>query len=88
MYIPPECNKVENVKCYDAFFLPRCNLWFFDGFWHVEENYGLMNRWTYQSSIVYSGTWESSFAMASDIVKTRKLFPVLYSNNNLVKGQW
>lgn len=88
MYIPPEMDRSDHVRCFDTFFLPRCNLWFFDGQWHVEENYGLMDQWTYQSIVGYSGSWDMAYVMVHDIIKTRRLFPVLYSDNNPVKGQW
>lgn len=88
MYIPPEMDREEHGTFFDAFFLPRCSVWFFDGNWHVEESYGLMNEWTYESTLLYSGSWERAFAIASDVISKRRLFPVLFKGLNQVKGEW
>lgn len=84
MYKGISLNEDEHIKFFDCFHLCRVSVWFYNGEWHVEENYGLMDMWTYQSFIHSPVTLERSLMLAEDMARYRNLFPVLYKNGKPV----
>lgn len=84
MYKGISLSEDQHVRFFDCYHLSRVNVWCYDGQWHVEENYGLMDLWTYQSTIVYSGELDTVLCLASDMAKNRNLFPVLYKGGKAV----
>lgn len=86
MYKGISLNEDEHIEFFDCFHLCRVSVWFHEDTaeWCVEENVGLMNCWTYQSFLHCPVTLDRALVLASDMAKSRKLFPVLYKNGKPV----
>lgn len=78
--------KDEHIKFFDTFHLCRVSVWYHEDTaeWCVEENYGLMDQWTYESTLFTPYTLERALALACEKARARNLFPVLYRDGKPV----